>query len=81
LVEDICPSHDFLMLIIFPGSLGASYKTFVILNSGNLNFLSFFVDTLKKKVKLFLVFLTMIIIIAAVYGNEFITRTKTTKKK
>jgi hypothetical protein len=36
---------------------------------------------IKKDVKLFLVFLMMIIIIAAVYGNEFITRTKTTKKK
>jgi hypothetical protein len=32
--------------------------------------------TLKKKVKHFLVFLTMIIIIAAVYGNDFITSTK-----
>jgi hypothetical protein len=37
--------------------------------------------TLKLKIKLFLVFLTIIIIRAAEYGNEFRARIKTTKKK
>jgi hypothetical protein len=41
LVENICPSHDFLMYIIFQGSLGASYKTFFILNLGNSDFVNF----------------------------------------
>jgi hypothetical protein len=53
--------------------------TKVILNSGNLDFvniLSIYLEnsyTLKKKVKLFILFFTMKIIIAAVYGNEFVT--------
>jgi hypothetical protein len=66
------------MYIIIQGSLGASYKAFVIQNSGILDFWSC-LSTLrkflpiKKEVKLFLVFLMIIIIIAAIYGNEFIT--------
>jgi hypothetical protein len=83
LVGNISPSHDLLMYIIFQGSLGASYKTFFILNSRNLNFVNFLsilrkLLHAKEKAKLFIVFLKMIIIIAAVYGNEIVTSSKTT---
>jgi Ca2+-binding EF-hand superfamily protein len=47
LVENICPSHDPFKYIIFQGSLGASYKTFDILNSGNFDFVNF-LSILKK---------------------------------
>jgi hypothetical protein len=68
------------MFIIFQGSVGASYKTFVILISGNLVFF-YFLSILRKflhakeKIKALYcnVMLTMIIIIASVYGNEFVT--------
>jgi hypothetical protein len=71
---NICPSHDLLMFIFFLFSLGASYKTFAIPNSENLEFWSF-LSILessyrqKKKIKLIFVFLTMIIIIVAGYGS------------
>jgi hypothetical protein len=47
LVENIYPSHDLLMYIIFQGSLGATYKTFFILNSRNLDFVNFFSILIK----------------------------------
>jgi hypothetical protein len=108
IVENICPSHNLLMYIIFQCSFGASYKTFVILNSGNLDFVNFlpilrkFIHVKEKSKALYCFFmisadyatyekyvetclhvkedycvLTMIIIIAAVYGNEFVTSSKT----
>jgi hypothetical protein len=71
------------MYIIFQGSLGASYKTFVILNSGNSDFLNFlsilrkFLHAKEKSKALYCVFEDDNII-AAVYGNEFGTSSKTT---
>jgi Ca2+-binding EF-hand superfamily protein len=62
LVENICPSHDLLMYSIFQGSLGASYKTFVILNSGTLDFVNFlsilrkFLHAKEKQKALYCVF-------------------------
>jgi hypothetical protein len=69
--------------LFFLCSLGASYKTFVILNSGNLDsssFLSIIRKFLhaKEKNKAHSCVFVMIIIIAAVYGNEFVTSFKTT---
>jgi hypothetical protein len=52
-----------------------SYRT-----SGNLYFWSFFLHA-KEKTKLFLVFLTIKILIAAIYGKKFITRTQDYKEK
>jgi hypothetical protein len=74
LVENICPAHDLLMYIIY-----FSYKNIVTLNSENLVF-AYFLFILRKFlhakeiVKLFIMFLT----IAAVYGNEFVTSSKST---
>jgi Zn-finger protein len=50
--------------LYFQCSLASSYKNFVLSNSGKV----------KENSEAFLVFLTMIIIIAAGYGNEFTTR-------
>jgi hypothetical protein len=72
------------MYFIFQGSLGAVYKTFVILNSGNLDFVNFlsilikFLHAKEKSKAVYCVFDAMIISITARYGNEFVTSFKTT---
>jgi hypothetical protein len=72
------------MYNLFQGRLGASYKTFFILNSQSLDFVNFlsilrkFLHANEKSKALYCVFDDDKIIIAAVYDNEFVTSSKTT---
>jgi hypothetical protein len=84
LVENICPSHDLLMYIIFQGSLGASYKTFFILSSRNLDFVNFlsiltkFLHAKEKSKALYCVFDDDNHYGSCIWYNEFLTSSKTT---